>query len=350
MAAKCAAPALWSAQLGVGLCAARRQGSGSVWHTYAEQLPKTLSSALAPWSGDSAALTAWPPTAQRVAVMRATLQRLHAESAPASLGLDELCWATAIAASRAYRVRPGTGGEAARLLPVIDLANYDTAERATAEVANAPEGHEPLSVGLLATADLAAGTAVTVDYGRGRPLDNERLLLEYGFTLPENAHDSLRLPLGAISAGLAQVGSLGDGNDGGGEGDGGDGGTAGTQSEEEVAELGALQAAALAKLGDVQEHGLQFLAGGEPDEKTTAVARAICARKPAELTATPPSAALADRASAVLRVVAACALSEMGEGGAKGHDHDDEEEGDFEQAARSFCESRRVILRRAAAE
>ena len=121
-----------------------------------------------------------------------------AASAPASLELDELCWATAIAASRAYRVRPGAGADAARLLPVIDLANYDTTERATAEVGNAPTGHEPQSVALLATEYLAAGTAVTVDYGRGRPLDNERLLLEYGFILPELEHDRTELLLAAV--------------------------------------------------------------------------------------------------------------------------------------------------------
>ena len=345
MAAKCNEPALWSMQLGVALCAARRQGSDSRWHAYTEQLPQKLSSALAPWSGDSAALTAWPPTAQRVAGMRATLRRLHAASAPAALELDELCWATAIAASRAYRVRPGVGADAARLLPVIDLANYDTTKRATAEVGNAPAGHAPQSVALLATADLAAGTAVTVDYGRGRPLDNERLLL------------------GAISAGLAHVaGTSGtsdgesDGeSDGGGGGSGGDGdGDAeGTLSEEEMAELGALQAAALGRLGDVEEHGLRFLGGGAPDERTRAVARALCARKPAELAeattaATPPPAALEDRATAVLRAVAACALSEMGEAGGVGED-EGEEEGGFEAAARGYCEERRAILRRAAA-
>ena len=362
MAAKCNEPALWSMQLGVALCAARRQGSDSRWHAYTEQLPQKLSSALAPWSGDSAALTAWPPTAQRVAGMRATLRRLHAASAPAALELDELCWATAIAASRAYRVRPGVGADAARLLPVIDLANYDTTKRATAEVGNAPAGHAPQSVALLATADLAAGTAVTVDYGRGRPLDNERLLLEYGFTLPALEHDTLRLPLGAISAGLAHVaGTSGtsdgesDGeSDGGGGGSGGDGdGDAeGTLSEEEMAELGALQAAALGRLGDVEEHGLRFLGGGAPDERTRAVARALCARKPAELAeattaATPPPAALEDRATAVLRAVAACALSEMGEAGGVGED-EGEEEGGFEAAARGYCEERRAILRRAA--
>ena len=48
MAAKCDTPSLWSMQLGVALCAARRQSEDSVWHDYLEELPPTLSSALAP--------------------------------------------------------------------------------------------------------------------------------------------------------------------------------------------------------------------------------------------------------------------------------------------------------------
>ena len=41
-----------------------------------------------------------------------------------------------------------------------------------------------------------------IDYGSGEALTNERLLLEYGFTLEDHPHDTLELPFG-VMVGLA---------------------------------------------------------------------------------------------------------------------------------------------------
>ena len=105
---------------------------------------------------------------------------------------DELGWATAIAGSRAYRVRGSRGetGDTARLLPIVDLANYAPAAQANCDIRNAPTEGGPeastdaYAVSLYALKPIAAGTEVLIDYGSGAAISNERLLLEYGFVLP----------------------------------------------------------------------------------------------------------------------------------------------------------------------
>lgn len=101
---------------------------------------------------------------------------------------------------------PGTGGEgltpphggfiplnpyaptidAGTLLPVLDLANHDESNPAARAVADGPRG----PVRLVAARDLAPGDQVTISYG---PLSNDALLLDYGFVVEHNPHDSLEL-------------------------------------------------------------------------------------------------------------------------------------------------------------
>ena len=359
---KAVPPAMWSARLGLAALHEAKRGSDSAFEPYLAALPATLTSCLAPGheSSGSAALAPWPPTAQRAKAMRESLRSLHATLVARAKAdgaaidpppsVDELGWATAIAGSRAYRVRGerGQGGDAARLLPLVDLANYATAESANAELRNAPAesspggSTDPFAVSLYASRPIAANSDVLIDYGFGSPISNERLLLEYGFVLDPHPHDTLTLPFGAIAVGLQQL------EDGApiAEGDDADA-------------LAMRQQALLSKLGDVEEAGLVFEASGTPNEATYALALVLSARRAAELTHNSPADLVADathrvptgehaaRARRVLRAVATEALEQVRAANAQAESALRLEEAGFELAARDFCRSRCAMLERA---
>ena len=54
---------------------------------------------------------------------------------------------------------------------------------------------DPYATSLVSTRPIAAGEELLLDYGGGGPVDNERLLLDFGFVLPGNAGDNVGLRL-----------------------------------------------------------------------------------------------------------------------------------------------------------
>jgi hypothetical protein len=375
--------AMRSLRLGISLWSEIKRGAASPFAPYLDLLPETLSCCLAPGytAEASEALRAWPPTAARVTAMRAALRAQHATlrraAAVASVEaptLDELGWASAIAGSRAYRVRGSRGqaGDSACLLPIIDLANYAPSVQANAELRNAPTGEalgasaDPLAVSLYASRDLQAGTEVLIDYGSGTPLTNERLLLEYGFVLPPDrgSLDSLELPFGAIAVGMQAIAGAEGEASAVGAADGGAGAAEATTSEGDHRILLLRQQQLLAELGDIERAGLVFAADGAPNEATHALALILAARRSGELppglsasdlvasarAGTAPKAAaageLALRARRALHAVVRVALEEL-LAGAAGDPRAEVGAVGFEAAARDFCETRRVILERA---
>ena len=371
--------AMRSLRLGIALWSEIKRGAESPFGPYLDLLPKTLSCCLAPGytTEASEALKAWPPTAARVAAMRAALRAQHAKLLRAAAVASVECrWASAIAGSRAYRVRGSRGqaGDSACLLPIIDLANYAPSVQANAELRNAPTGEvlgasaDPLAVSLCASRDLPAGTEVLIDYGSGTPLTNERLLLEYGFVLPPDSgsSDSLELPLGAIAIGMQALAAAEDEASAVGAADGGAGAAEATTSEGDRILL-LRQEQLLAELGDIEHAGLVFAADGAPNEATHALALILAARRSGDLppnlsasdlvasaragTAPKEAAAgeLAMRARRALHAVVRVALEELLAGASAGAAAGGAAQAaaGFEAAARDFCETRRVILERA---
>ena len=196
----------------VALCGEVRLGDASLFSGYINDLP-TPSNAWAPdpagcgWAYDASAasdqepeLLPLPSTAASAATMRKGLRLLHSKHAPAGLPLHELCWAAAIASSRAFRVRPrqSTDEQAARLgwrstdstrlLPLIDMANHAAGDGANAALGDDSAQPWKHSVRLVATRTIAPGEEITLDYGGGgQPLSNEQLLLDYGFFVDSGA-------------------------------------------------------------------------------------------------------------------------------------------------------------------
>ena len=347
--------------------------------------PKCLQHGLQPWRGAAAASS---PTF----ALSAARSKRQSALRPASR-LSQFCWATAIAGSRAYRVR-GSGessgaSDAARLLPIIDLANYAPAMRANAELRNAPtdsaaatgdgEGEgsavetagcsdDPFAVSLYACAPIRRGQEVLIDYGHGKEYCNERLLLEYGFVIEDIPGDRLNLPLGAIAVGLSAAVQAAEKAEAAAAADSNGRGASVRELEVDEEELGGHQARLLSELGDVDAAGLVFHRDGTPSAATHGLVLCLTARKAAELNYPSIEALIASsvkdhpehssRANLALSTVASAAIEEI-DGAmsawvdverAQGTQSEGGEAlSSFEAAARDYCRSRRAILGRARA-
>jgi len=133
----------------VALASEVRKGDASIFDVYIQELPAAYFNAIAPGDGfgndpsderydEPRGLTWEPAMANRAASMRRAVRTLHESSAPRSLSLRELCWASAAVCSRSLtrrkvrrlteeeleRVGDYCGKDRTRLLPVIDLVNH----------------------------------------------------------------------------------------------------------------------------------------------------------------------------------------------------------------------------------
>lgn len=374
-----------SVPCGISLCAEVALGPASLFAPYISELPALLSGALAPSAtgygsssssnhDDAVDLACWPATGCKVRDRRRVVRELHTACAPASLSLSDLCWASAIAESRAFRtsnVPPLSATEAnnvgsraaadqTRLLPVIDLANHAGALSNAAvgnirRTAHRMEGSAPPeATSLISTREIKSGEEITLHYGHGRPIDNERLLLEYGFLLRPHADDWLNLPLHTLvaSAAVAMPSAQAERITAGIE----------VMSADEVLDLMALKEAMLTMSDGSVDAGLfKYGANGVPSLQALALALALTCRDASELASLrgedrlsisledlvarcAESASHFNRALAVLRLTAAKALKETPP---VCYDISNDRSS-FDDSARAFYETRREILSLAA--
>jgi len=359
----------------VSVCAELRQGDASVFCDYLRMIPAEYSNAVAPWDGEDGDDDAPPPSlsasapvaAAAVGVRRRTMRLVHDRLAPPSLSLRDLCWASAVVTSRAFtRARPRVpapgrigqiaAADATRILPAIDACNHGGPEGANAEVKHLDGNPDPHSASLLTTRAIAAGEEVLLDYSGGRGLANDKLLLDYGFVLPENRHDTavLRLVEDLVPA-LRTI----------------DGDRIGMQdvAAGDLAELQALIVAVAASSAKAQGSPVLFGPDGRPSLPTLALALALSCRGPGDVARIlapvreapsgddGPSDLLLKKivygadgghqelAGVALRAAAAAALVRMplsseAPSGA----------GAFDEVARQYCDAHRETLRRAAME
>ncbi|KAL7550628.1 hypothetical protein ACHAWF_013847 [Thalassiosira exigua] len=209
--------------LGVALLAeTRRAASGDgIFGPFLRSLPRRcpndMGAAVAGGEGeedgddddDLRDLRRWAPhMADRIRRRRAGIRRLHKAVAPPSVSLEDLRRASAQVCSRSLvrrRTRPLSSVEAervgafaasdrARMLPVVDLVNHGSLERANVRVGHLPPAggkgdagdDDDFSTSLTSTRDVEAGEELLFDYGGGdgERVGNDRLLLDYGFVLP----------------------------------------------------------------------------------------------------------------------------------------------------------------------
>ena len=185
------------------LLAERAKGAASAWAECIAALPARYDGLVA-WSAAEAA--ALPPDWRGFhADLRqrhlAALARLRAQLPAASAlraHLTEAGWTWAAAAlhSRSMDLpdtRPGGAGRLVVLAPGADLFNHALDVAAGRSHRLAADG---AAVEVVATRAYAAGEEVCISYGK-KP--SSRLLIGYGFVLPENPHDrvevAIRIPM-----------------------------------------------------------------------------------------------------------------------------------------------------------
>lgn len=102
--------------------------------------------------------------------------------------LSPLQWAFAMVRSRCFKVGP----DSFAFVPMVDMANHDPLHP-TAVFETVPDAAVKFSAfALRAARDLDAGTEITISYGDGH--DNDRLFVQYGFTMDANPNDSIAWP------------------------------------------------------------------------------------------------------------------------------------------------------------
>jgi len=196
----------------ISICAEMRNPQ-SIFTDYLQSISSTnYTGAMAPWEKDdppSFLSSASPLTADKIFSKRKTLRLIHSQLAPTSLTFHSLSWASAVVTSRAFsrkhpppfkagRIGNIAAVDSTRFLPVIDLVNHGGRQGGSnvlvRHVAKGErEDDDPHSTSLTATRPIAAGDELLLDYGGGRPLANEHLLLEYGFILRDHAEDTVLL-------------------------------------------------------------------------------------------------------------------------------------------------------------
>ena len=193
--------------LSIALCAEQRKGTSSIFEPFIRDLPTLLTHALATSEDDLSDLEAWAPSvAKKVLDRRNGILSLHQQLAPPSLSLEELRWAVTNVCSRSLvrkRIRElnadqvqligeFASSDRSRMLPVIDLVNHGSLHQANVWVGHISQDESSnvndFSTSLKSTRGIDADEELLFDYGGGggTKISNERLLLDYGFVLPEH--------------------------------------------------------------------------------------------------------------------------------------------------------------------
>ena len=130
-----------------------------------------------------------------------------------------LQWALACIRSRAFQLSPTLFAA----VPFADLANHSPRPNSRLEPAlEAPDairsGNSDNWVALVATEDIPAGTEVAVSYTGSTGATNRRLLVQYGFVIPDNENDRFDFELfeGYVSTTPLRGAPWGGGGGGGG--------------------------------------------------------------------------------------------------------------------------------------
>ena len=136
--------------LSITLLAEKRKGDASIFGPFLQSLPDYCANAMGMMAGDDDGddlngLKIWAlHIADKVVRRRAGIESIHGKAAPESLSIDELRWAASIVCSRSLvrkrikeldsdqvdRIGAFAASDHSRMLPVIDLVNHGSLEKA----------------------------------------------------------------------------------------------------------------------------------------------------------------------------------------------------------------------------
>ena len=187
---------LWGGKLALKLLFERYRGDESPYATYVSNLPVGFPGIPIFYAKDALDALEYPPVSSQVVKRCRWLaefcsmddvkrfgKELFGDDATDMLSPNMLGWALSAVTSRAFR--PGGEGSSAAMLPLIDMANHNFDP-------NAGVGGSTSSTELTMKAlrDIVPGEDVSLSYGN---LPNDFLLLDYGFVVDNNPHDTVKL-------------------------------------------------------------------------------------------------------------------------------------------------------------
>lgn len=206
---------LWGAKLALKLLHERIEGEQSHFWPYIENLPVGFPGLPLFFDRKVVELIEYPPVVAQVNMRCRWLLQFSQELQSVrgteedpfrGVGVDAnvLGWSFAAVSSRAFR--PGGPKSPGTLLPLIDMCNHSFSPNAKV-VGSGKPGNNSLS--MVAIKDIAIDEPILLSYGN---LPNDFLLLDYGFVIAQNPHDTVKLAfdVGFIEGAkaVANVGSM----------------------------------------------------------------------------------------------------------------------------------------------
>ena len=187
---------LWGAKLALKLLYERYRGTESSHAAYIANLPVGFPGVPIFFGKEDLDALEYPPVSSQVIKRCRWLVEFSAMDDVKRLGRElfgddvgdmlspnMLGWALSAVTSRAFRPG-GDGSSAAAMLPLIDMANHQFTPNAG--VSGSSKSSE---LTMKALRDIAPGEDVSLSYGN---LPNDFLLLDYGFIVDRNPHDTVK--------------------------------------------------------------------------------------------------------------------------------------------------------------
>ena len=210
--------------LGIALAAERRKGEDSIFFPFFVTMPECDNAVSGTCDIDLSELMIWAPNIAKIVKQRRLgMKKVHDSVAPSSLSIDELRWAVTNVCSRSLirkRIKKLTSEQVntvgefcasdhSRMLPIIDLVNHGSLNLANVWVGHLShdgDGTNDFSTSLKSLRDIAAGEELLFDYGGSsvEKISNDRLLLDYGFVLPDHM-DRVSISLEELSTAISEM-------------------------------------------------------------------------------------------------------------------------------------------------
>ncbi|KAJ4973913.1 hypothetical protein NE237_007087 [Protea cynaroides] len=195
---------LWAMKLGLKLLQ-ERATVGSFWWPYISNLPETYSVPIF-FPGEDIKNLQYAPLLHQVnkrcrflldfeKEVKDVLKNVGPDEHPfvgQDVDANSLGWAMSAVSSRAFRLHgerlpDGTHANVPMMLPLIDMCNHSFYPNA--QIVQ-EEGAKNMMVKVVAEKQIKRDDAITLNYGC---LSNDFFLLDYGFVIPSNPHDTIEL-------------------------------------------------------------------------------------------------------------------------------------------------------------
>ncbi|KAK9790544.1 hypothetical protein WJX73_007583 [Symbiochloris irregularis] len=200
---------LWGARLALRVISERIKATNSKWNTYIENLPRGIPGLPIFFQREAVQGLQYAPVTHQINkrcrfLLDYTTKELQGNADAfqgQNVDANALAWGMGVVTSRGFRLK-GLSASAS-MLPLIDMSSHSF--EPNCKVQQLSNG----DVRMITLREVSRGLPLTLSYGN---LDNDALLLDYGFFVRGNPHDrvGLQFTLALIKAGRAEVAKISD--------------------------------------------------------------------------------------------------------------------------------------------